>query len=104
MTLVALASYMTERGLNDGELAAMIGVTDEAVRLWRHGRRIISPRRAIQVSKVTGIPRHKLRPDLWDPPPPAAGPTAANDAATSVPKRTRSRDRTPDSTSSAAAA
>ena len=63
-----LASYMSQRGMTDGELAAKLGVSDEYVRLWRVGRRRISAERAVDVSKATGIPRHELRPDLWELP------------------------------------
>ena len=73
---------MSEKGLTDGDLAAELGVSDELVRLWRHGRRSISAKRAIEISKLTGIPRHQLRPDLWDEPPPTV-------ATVSNAKRTR---------------
>lgn len=65
---MSLATYLTERGLTDGDFAAQVGVSDELVRLWRHGRRAISAKRAVIISKITGIPRHELRPDLWEPP------------------------------------
>jgi DNA-binding transcriptional regulator YdaS (Cro superfamily) len=65
---MTLASYMADKGLTDGELAADLGVSDELVRLWRNGIRQISAERAVSVSKITGIPRYQLRPDLWDPP------------------------------------
>ncbi len=67
---MTLASYLSEHGLTDGAFAERIGVSDEAVRLWRHGIRKISPKMAKVISKLTGIPRHELRPDIWEPPKP----------------------------------
>ncbi len=63
---MGLATYMAENGLSDAQLGVMVGVSAEAVRLWRHGKRSISAKRAIKISALTGIPRHQLRPDLWD--------------------------------------
>jgi DNA-binding transcriptional regulator YdaS (Cro superfamily) len=83
---MTLASYMTEKGLTDGDLAASLGVSGELVRLWRHGHRAISAKRAITISEVTGIPRHELRPDLWDAP--ALSPSSpANDTPKPKAKR-----------------
>jgi DNA-binding transcriptional regulator YdaS (Cro superfamily) len=65
---MALASYMAEKGLTDAQLGALVGVSGELVRLWRLGRRRISAERVGALSSATGIPRHKLRPDLWDDP------------------------------------
>jgi DNA-binding transcriptional regulator YdaS (Cro superfamily) len=74
---MAIAAYLTEHGLTDAELANQVGVSAELVRLWRHGRRTISAKRAVVVSRVTGIPRHELRPDLWEPPESAPTPESA---------------------------
>lgn len=76
-----LAAYMTAHGLTDGDFAQLLGVSDELVRLWRHGRRGISAKRAIEISKATGIPRHELRPDLWEPPKPRRVAAPAPEAA-----------------------
>ena len=54
--------------LPDAAIAAEAGVSLEAVRLWRHGKRRIAPAHVSAVSRITGIPRHELRPDLWEPP------------------------------------
>ena len=54
--------------LSNAEIAASVGVSAEAVRLWRHGKRRVAPRHALAVSRITGIPRHELRPDLWEAP------------------------------------
>jgi DNA-binding transcriptional regulator YdaS (Cro superfamily) len=66
---MTLAAYMTLTGKTDAEIADALGVNSEVVRLWRHGHRRISAERAVDLSKVTGIPLYQLRPDLWNPPP-----------------------------------
>jgi len=38
---------------------------------WRQGRRL-SAETALKIEAVTHIPRHELRPDLWDAPADAA--------------------------------
>jgi DNA-binding transcriptional regulator YiaG len=43
---MALASYLSEHRLTDAEFAARLGVSDEVVRLWRHGTRQMSPKAA----------------------------------------------------------
>lgn len=62
----SLTSYMQAAGLTDAELAAKLEITQENIRLWRSGRRRIPAERAVELSAITGIPRHSLRPDLWD--------------------------------------
>ena len=54
-------------------LAARLGITPQAVRKyelqWDAGRVTAVPaERAIQIEQVVGVPRHRLRPDLWDSP------------------------------------
>jgi len=81
---MGLATYMAENGLNDAQLAVMVGVSAEAVRLWRHGKRSISAKRAVEISALTGIPRYQLRPDLWDRRAPRAVSRTKHAAASSV--------------------
>lgn len=45
-------------------LAAMLGISPQAVLQWDR----VPAERAKQVAEATGIPRHVLRPDLWEPP------------------------------------
>lgn len=45
-------------------LARAIGVTAQAISQWRE----VPPRRVLAVERVTGVPRHELRPDLYPPP------------------------------------
>jgi DNA-binding transcriptional regulator YdaS (Cro superfamily) len=44
------------------ELARQLNVTRAAVNQWRS----VPFRHLSQISKITGIPRQKLRPDLYD--------------------------------------
>jgi plasmid maintenance system antidote protein VapI len=60
-----LADYMREHSLSDTDIASAAGVSGEAVRLWRHGKRRISPETARKIEKQLGIPKCVLRPDLW---------------------------------------
>lgn len=45
-------------------LAKMIGVTRSAVHQWPR----IPAERVLEVERVTGVPRHELRPDIYPPP------------------------------------
>lgn len=52
-----------QRGLT-AEVAYGLGLTRAAVWKWRQ----VPAERVPAVERLTGIPRHKLRPDLWNPP------------------------------------
>lgn len=45
-------------------LAPKLGLTQPALSLWTR----IPAERCLEIEKITGIPRHLLRPDLWTPP------------------------------------
>lgn len=54
-------------------LARTLGLSPQAIykweRAWGAGRVDAVPaRRALEIERVTGIPRHRLRPDLWSAP------------------------------------
>lgn len=49
-------------------LARELGITSQAISQW--GRCPID--RARQISEITKIPLHELRPDVWEPPVQAA--------------------------------
>ena len=44
-------------------VARELGITHGAVSQWRE----CPPLRVLDVEKITGIPRHELRPDLYPP-------------------------------------
>ena len=57
-----------EPPLTQEALGALIGgVSKETVSRWENGRRKPEPERVPKISRVTGIPRHKIRPDLYEP-------------------------------------
>lgn len=45
------------------KLARQLNVSNEAVSKWT--RRGVTAERAKEISKITGIPLAKLRPDIW---------------------------------------
>lgn len=47
-----------------GELARRLGITPQALSQWD----AVPPLRVIDVERVTGVAREKLRPDLYPPP------------------------------------
>jgi len=51
--------------INITELAKTLGVTRACVYKWHESKNGIPAERCIQIEKITGIPRCKLRPDLW---------------------------------------
>ena len=48
-----------------GAAADELGITRQALRDWRAKGRV-SVRRVKRVSELTGIPKHELRPDIFD--------------------------------------
>lgn len=46
------------------ELAKLLKIKPQAVHQWRE----IPPRRVLKVAHLTGVPLHKLRPDLYPAP------------------------------------
>lgn len=47
-----------------GALAATLGITAQAVSQWDE----VPPLRVLAVERVSGVPRHELRPDLYPEP------------------------------------
>lgn len=53
-----------EQGGGIVAVAKALGISDEAVRLWRvHGR--VPAERVVDLERITGVPRESLRPDLY---------------------------------------
>lgn len=48
-------------------LAAMLGLDHSSVSKWKKRDRLPVDR-IPDISRITGIPRHELRPDLWEAP------------------------------------
>ena len=61
----AIAKYLKEHGLSQREFGKRVGVNQSMVSQWLNGVRPLSPKKAVQINKRTAIPRHELRPDLW---------------------------------------
>lgn len=49
-------------------LAKPLGISEQAISQWDE----VPPLRVLAVERVSGIPRHELRPDLYPPEPEAA--------------------------------
>ena len=74
---MGLQDVLARVGLSDAELGSRLGVSAEAVRLWRSGARRISPVHVKKIELDFNIPRHELRPDIYDAPNPAVSGDAA---------------------------
>jgi len=55
-------------GKRQNEIAALVGRSTGAISQWVNGERPIPADIVPKVEAATGIPRHELRPDLWDAP------------------------------------
>lgn len=60
---------------SEAELARRIGVSRQAIPQFKR----CPPKRVAQISEATGVPKHVLRPDLYDAPQEA--PPSGKDAA-----------------------
>lgn len=47
------------------KLARELKITPQSLQNWKR----VPPYRVLVVEKATGIPRHRIRPDLYPPPP-----------------------------------
>jgi transcriptional regulator with XRE-family HTH domain len=72
MTLHPLTAYRERQQprLTLEELGARVGVSKPTIWRIEAGQQQPSPDLARALERETGIPRHKLRPDLWDAPAP----------------------------------
>lgn len=60
-----LREYREKHDLSQDELAEMLGVSRQMIGLIESGRRKVKPEKAGPWEKKTGIPRAKLRPDVF---------------------------------------
>lgn len=49
---------------NSQTLAIKLAVTPQALSQWKR----VPATRALEVERITGVPRHELRPDIYPPP------------------------------------
>lgn len=63
----SLKEALRERDLTMSELAARLGVDKATVTRWAKG--VIPVSRVVAIEAHTGIPRERLRPDLFSPSP-----------------------------------
>lgn len=66
---------LESRGLRMAGLARAIGVNKSTITRWAAGR--VPAERVLDVERVTGVPRHELRPDLY--PAPTLAPALASE-------------------------
>lgn len=66
---IDLPAILEPRGLKESDLVQVLGVSDRTVLFWRMNERKVSVENARRAEELLGIPKHLLRPDLWDPPP-----------------------------------
>ena len=62
---IKIKAYRKLAGLTQTELAEQLGLKASAICKWEAGR--VPAERVIDVERVTGIPRHELRPDVYPP-------------------------------------
>jgi len=58
--VVALKKFARQRGAV-GRLAKALGISQPAIYQWRR----VPAERVLMVERITGIPRHQLRPDIY---------------------------------------
>jgi pyruvate kinase len=58
-----MALIRAQRGLIS-KIAAELGISQSAVSMWER----VPAERVVEIERIVGIPRHRLRPDLHLPP------------------------------------
>jgi transcriptional regulator with XRE-family HTH domain len=61
-----LKRYRQRRNLTQIELGEILDMEQGTISNLENGRRRLDPTKVKQVSLLTGIPKHKLRPDLFE--------------------------------------
>ena len=64
MAQEAIVERVVEAAGGTKALAEALGITREAIYLWEK----VPPARVLDLERLTGIPRHELRPDYYPPP------------------------------------
>ncbi|MBX7274589.1 helix-turn-helix domain-containing protein [Pseudomonas sp. ERGC3:01] len=60
MTASIIAEAREKQGLNQSELARMLGVTPQAVQAWESGRSLPRPKKLVEIARALKIPSHRL--------------------------------------------
>jgi transcriptional regulator with XRE-family HTH domain len=61
----AIEQYRNDNGLTQEAFADLVGKTKATVSRWESGVRAPSPETVLEIEAALGIPRQKLRPDLY---------------------------------------
>lgn len=61
-----IKEWRERQGLKAVEAAVAVEVTPAMWSRWENGTRPIPAERVPHLSRITGIPRHELRPDLYE--------------------------------------
>ena len=61
-----IKTILRDRGLRATDIAAALDINKSCITRW--AQRGIPALRAIDVERLTGIPRGEMRPDLWPKP------------------------------------
>ena len=64
-----LLQKLLQSGLTRREIAEQIGVDKSTVTRWCQFR--VPAERVLEVERITGVPRHELRPDIYPAPAPS---------------------------------
>lgn len=60
-----LRTLLKAKGFNLAGLAALAGIDKATATRWAQRR--IPAERVLEVERLTGVPRHELRPDIYPP-------------------------------------
>lgn len=63
MQTTLLQAQLAERGFKFIDLAELVGVHKAQITRWARGK--VPADRVLEIERLTGIPRHDLRPDLY---------------------------------------
>jgi transcriptional regulator with XRE-family HTH domain len=61
-----LKSWRDKQGLTSTEAARLAGISQAQWSRYETSRAAIGAKRVALLSQITGIPRHELRPDLFE--------------------------------------
>ena len=59
--MIEIARRACDKAGGADALAKALGITSQAFYSWKE----VPPRRVLDIERITGIPRHEIRPDLY---------------------------------------